>query len=74
MDLVRFQEAVSSPCQSTQNYQDCCEPFHNQTTAPTTAEQLMRSRYSAFVCQNIDYIVKTTAVPKNLPKSTQEQI
>ena len=51
---------MKCPCQSTQAYQNCCEPFHNQTATPTTAEQLMRSRYSAFVLQNIDYIINTT--------------
>ncbi len=47
------------PCQSGKHYQDCCEPLHRQQL-PLTAEQLMRSRYSAYVLQRIDYIVQTT--------------
>ncbi|MDO4430732.1 MAG: YchJ family protein [Lonepinella koalarum] len=49
------------PCQSGNTYQDCCAPFHQFYQYPANAEQLMRSRYTAFVLQQIDYIVKTTA-------------
>jgi len=48
------------PCQSGLNYVDCCQPFHQQTALPQTAEQLMRSRYCAYTMKNIDYIVSTT--------------
>ncbi|MCQ9121417.1 SEC-C motif-containing protein [Rodentibacter pneumotropicus] len=48
------------PCQSTKNYADCCGVFHHQQALPETAEQLMRSRYSAYVLKNIPYIVETT--------------
>jgi len=41
------------------SYLDCCKPFH-EGRLPKTAEQLMRSRYSAFVMVNTDYIVNTT--------------
>ena len=41
------------------SYQDCCQPYHESLTAPD-AERLMRSRYSAFVLQMPEYIVKTT--------------
>lgn len=48
------------PCQSSKNYADCCGVFHHQKALPETAEQLMRSRYSAYVLKNIPYIVETT--------------
>ncbi|MRN37714.1 SEC-C motif-containing protein [Neisseria sp. N95_16] len=48
------------PCQSQRAYADCCQPFHAQQKLPVTAEELMRSRYSAYTLQNIDYIVQTT--------------
>ena len=48
------------PCQSQRAYADCCQPFHAQQKLPATAEELMRSRYSAYTLQNIDYIVQTT--------------
>lgn len=44
------------------SYAECCEPLHLGTTKALTAEQLMRSRYSAFALQQIDYIVQTTAL------------
>lgn len=47
------------PCQSGKTYQDCCKPLHRQQL-PLNAEQLMRSRYSAYALQHIDYIVQTT--------------
>ena len=48
------------PCQSQQPYENCCQPYHEQSKQPKTAEQLMRSRYAAYVLQQIDYIIKTT--------------
>lgn len=48
------------PCQSQRTYADCCQPFHLQNQLPETAEQLMRSRYAAYVLQEIDYIIETT--------------
>ena len=44
------------------SYTQCCEPLHLGTAKALTAEQLMRSRYSAFALQQIDYIVQTTAL------------
>lgn len=55
------------PCQSHLAYQDCCQPFHLGKQLPATAEQLMRSRYSAYTQCNIDYIVQTT-VPSQQPQ------
>ncbi len=54
------------PCQSNQSYHQCCQPFHLGEQLPATAEQLMRSRYSAYTQVNIDYIVQTT-VPSQQP-------
>ncbi|GAB2630716.1 MULTISPECIES: YchJ family protein [Psychrobacter] len=54
---------ITPPSVSTQDssasYEDCCQPYHESLAAPD-AERLMRSRYSAFVLQLPDYIVKTT--------------
>ena len=49
----------SCPCQSGQLYQDCCAQPHAERNA-TTAEVLMRSRYSAYVLGLVDYIIETT--------------
>lgn len=43
-------------------YATCCQPLHLGTAQATTAAQLMRSRYSAFALQQIDYILQTTAI------------
>ena len=48
------------PCQSNKSYEDCCGRFHAHTQFPETAEQLMRSRYAAYVLKNVPYIVETT--------------
>ncbi|OOF53236.1 YchJ family protein [Rodentibacter trehalosifermentans] len=54
------------PCQSDKNYANCCGVFHHHQALPETAEQLMRSRYCAYVLKNIPYIVETT-VPSQQP-------
>jgi UPF0225 protein CGSHiEE_01665 len=47
-------------CRSGKEYKHCCAPFHLHTAVPEKAEQLMRSRYTAYVLKNIPYIVATT--------------
>jgi SEC-C motif-containing protein len=46
-------------CHSQLNYENCCEPLHQNKQFAQTAEQLMRSRYSAFVVENIEYLIQT---------------
>ncbi len=40
-------------------YDACCGPLHSGTTQALTAEQLMRSRYSAFALGDTDYLLRT---------------
>lgn len=47
-------------CTSGKLVEDCCEPFIKGEKLPETAEQLMRSRYSAYVLADVNYILKTT--------------
>ena len=51
----------SCPC-GVGEYATCCQPLHLGQKRAETAEQLMRSRYSAFAKQEIQYIVQTTAI------------
>lgn len=48
------------PCRSGRFYADCCQPFHVGARPAATAQALMRSRYSAYVIGDIEYLVKTT--------------
>lgn len=41
------------------SYGRCCRPLHRQEQAAATAEQLMRSRYSAFALAQIDHLLRT---------------
>lgn len=41
------------------NLEECCGPFLQYKSKAPTAEALMRSRYSAYVVKNIDYIDRT---------------
>lgn len=47
------------PCGSGKTYAECCGVFHNDITKVRTAEQLMRSRYTAFVKANGDYLMES---------------
>ncbi len=49
-------------CGSQKVYEKCCGPFLKGTAYPLTAEELMRSRYSAFVECNIPYLKKTLSM------------
>ncbi|MDO6595955.1 YchJ family metal-binding protein [Oceanihabitans sp. 2_MG-2023] len=46
-------------CGNNKTYQACCEVFHLNQGKTETAEQLMRSRYSAFVLANGDYLMQS---------------
>ena len=47
------------PCGSQQKYTICCGKFHKGKLYAPTAEALMRSRYSAYVLDNPQYIYRT---------------
>jgi SEC-C motif-containing protein len=44
-------------CNSKKTYSVCCEPIILGKQDAETAEQLMRSRYSAFVVANVNYLM-----------------
>lgn len=60
------------PCCSGKSYKECCEPYH-EGTLPETAQQLMRSRYSAYALNRPDYIMTTTH-PENPHYSKNKMI
>ncbi|SHG75431.1 YchJ family protein [Ferrimonas marina] len=47
------------PCGSTRPYADCCQPLHLGQTQASSPEQLMRSRYCAFVQGQAQYLYDT---------------
>ena len=48
------------PCGSQQSFSSCCKPIISGNVIAQAPEQLMRSRYSAYVNGAIDYLVDTT--------------
>ncbi len=48
------------PCGSTLSYGECCEPLIKGERPAQSAEQLMRSRYSAYVKIETEYLFETT--------------
>jgi SEC-C motif-containing protein len=47
------------PCRSGLPLVECCGRLHDRTATAGTAEQLMRSRYSAFVLGDAGYLLDT---------------
>ncbi len=47
------------PCGSGLTYPECCGRLHDGTAVAATAEQLMRSRYSAFAVGDAAYLLAT---------------
>jgi len=47
------------PCQSGQAYSACCGRLHSGVARAESAEALMRSRYSAYVRADVDYLLET---------------
>lgn len=50
---------MQCPCNPSKKYSDCCEKAHQNIQTVLTAEVLMRSRYSAFVLADINYLKKS---------------
>lgn len=48
-------------CGSRKSFATCCELFLEGKSIPSTAEELMRSRYAAYVTKNVSYILETTS-------------
>jgi SEC-C motif-containing protein len=51
---------MKCPCGSTKKYSECCGLYHSGDEKAPTAEALMRSRYSAFVKNEMAYLRETT--------------
>ncbi|HXF03270.1 MAG TPA: YchJ family protein [Arthrobacter sp.] len=58
------------PCRSGNTYGQCCRPFHRGDAEAPTAEALMRSRYTAFVTGDVDYLLRTWH-PETRPASLE---
>ncbi|MDG1039686.1 MAG: YchJ family metal-binding protein [Polaribacter sp.] len=62
---------MKCPCNPSKQYNDCCKVAHLNIKNVTSPEALMRSRYSAFVMANIDYLQKShhsTTRPSKIEK------
>lgn len=55
---IKLAKEMICPCESGLSYAACCAPLH-QGVAAATAEQLMRSRYSAFVLDLPAYLLSS---------------
>jgi SEC-C motif-containing protein len=60
------------PCTSKKPYDRCCGPFHAGSALPETAEQLMRSRFSAYALGKVDYLVGTLSEAKRAGENREE--
>lgn len=60
-------------CGTKLEYKGCCGAIHSGERKANTAEELMRSRYSAFVLASIDYILDTYS-GKTRPVDQREEI
>ena len=58
LDLSRLRNGAC-PCLSGEQYEQCCGIFHRGEAEAPTAEQLMRSRYSAFAVRDAGYLLRT---------------
>lgn len=62
--MTEIQPDSLCPCRSAadpKNFGACCGDFLSRAKNPPTAEALMRSRYSAFVAGDVDYLYETLA-------------
>ena len=66
---------TTCPCGSKKTYHDCCEPLHKGQAA-SSAEALMRSRFSAFALQQEAYLLSSwhpTTRPTDIQLDSETQ-
>jgi SEC-C motif-containing protein len=54
-----FRSASPCPCCSGKAYGECCGPIHSGQAAASSAEALMRSRFSAFAVGDVGYLLRS---------------
>lgn len=60
------------PCGSGLNFEFCCQPFIAGRQLPQTAEQLMRSRYSAYATKAAQYLFDTYTAESQVNQTVSE--
>ena len=63
---------MNCPCCSGKDHMDCCKPYHSSEKNAPTAEELMRSRFSAFAIPNGGYLKETTLPAKRKFHNAQD--
>lgn len=61
------------PCGSGNTYSECCEQIISGSRPATTAEQLMRARYSAYVFAQMDFVFESTHPDHRQVRSRRHQ-
>lgn len=56
-------EIMQCPCGSGRQYSSCCDLYISNEELPPTPEVLMRSRYTAYHQNNLDYLAATMKSP-----------
>jgi SEC-C motif-containing protein len=59
---------MECPCGSGNKYEACCSLIISGNQTATTAEQLMRSRYTAYTCLDVKYLLSTWHVSTRPPE------
>ena len=54
-------DAAPCPCTSSLNYENCCKPYHSQSTEESSPAGVIRARYSAYAMRNYEYIIDSTS-------------
>lgn len=61
INLMEMDTIETCLCGSGRNYADCCRPYHDGDSFPANAEDLMRSRFTAYALRKADYLLASWA-------------
>ncbi len=62
------------PCGRNKSYDECCSLIHKDIFLAKTAEDLMRSRYTAFVKANGDYLMQSQHSSTRKPTTKHDTV
>lgn len=72
MNTISMKSIQPCFCGSNGDFSSCCQPFINKKMQVQTAEQLMRSRFSAYALGNAQYIYDTYAKSSQAAQSVKD--
>lgn len=59
-ELASLRQMLPCSCRSGKYFKSCCQPFVEGGEIPTSPEEVLRARFTAYAQEKVDFIIRTT--------------